>query len=394
MQIYEYPQKGEKIMPLQVDDFTEQKGVIAEQVVFLEPVYNLLYSLTLLIKEKSMPGLADWVLRIKDTMSLAERQRHRLVMNGLGFSFVPNTGWQSFAGYLDHLATLKPESFQDRLLHMYSSCSCGGSDKSGLNAKATPNKAEILASADSYLAFLEECFDPAALDYDLEAQAYRYVIDPPAMQALIVDHLRSMWDEYLAAEWAKVRPMLREAVNAFRQIDLKNKPRQEIVRFIVGQEPPSQHWIELIDTAKRLVLVPNAHIGPYMGKYVTPDTLYIMFGARLPEGSRIDAPDLSRGEILSSLGALADDNRLRILRLAADAGKLRTATVMESLDLSQSAVSRHLTQLTATGYLRERRCEAGKCYTLRPERVGDTFRALSGFLSLPGGNVVDTTGNK
>jgi DNA-binding transcriptional ArsR family regulator len=378
-------------MPMHSDDFNRQQGAAAGQHVFLEPVYNLLYSLTLLTKEKSMPGLADWVLRIKDTMSPAERQRHRLVMTGLGLSFVPRTGWQSFAGYLDHLAALKPEVFQDQLLHVYSRCSHGGV-LSEPDSASTPNKAEILASSESYLAFLDECFDPANLDYDLEAQAYCYVIDPPAMQTLIVDHLRHMWDKYLADEWAQVRPMLREAVNAFRQIDLKGKSLQEIVRFVIDQELPCQHWVDLMAAAKRVVLVPNAHIGPYLGKYVSPDTLYIIFGARLPEGSLVEAPDLNRTEILSRLGALADDNRLRILRLAANAGGLRTAAVMESLDLSQSAVSRHLTQLTATGFLRERRCESGKCYTLRPERIGSTFRALYRFLALPGGKTAETTG--
>ena len=56
--------------------------------------------------------------------------------------------------------------------------------------------------------------------------------------------------------------------------------------------------------------------------------------------------------------------------------------IMLQLELSQSAASRHLTQLTATGYLEERRCEGAKCYTLSPERVENTLRAVAAFLEI------------
>ena len=54
---------------------------------------------------------------------------------------------------------------------------------------------------------------------------------------------------------------------------------------------------------------------------------------------------------------------------------------MAELDLTQSATSRHLRQLSATGYVTERRREIAKCYTLSRERVRETFDALDRFLS-------------
>jgi DNA-binding IclR family transcriptional regulator len=56
---------------------------------------------------------------------------------------------------------------------------------------------------------------------------------------------------------------------------------------------------------------------------------------------------------------------------------------MTSLDISQSAASRSLTQLTANGYLVERRREGGKSYTLNPARLEDTLAAICRFLGLP-----------
>jgi DNA-binding transcriptional ArsR family regulator len=52
---------------------------------------------------------------------------------------------------------------------------------------------------------------------------------------------------------------------------------------------------------------------------------------------------------------------------------------MEQLNLSQSAASRHLKQLSATGYLSERRCAGAKCYRLNPERIEATLRATAAF---------------
>jgi DNA-binding transcriptional ArsR family regulator len=110
------------------------------------------------------------------------------------------------------------------------------------------------------------------------------------------------------------------------------------------------------------------------------DAIRIVFGARLPEGADLHAPDLSRAEILVRLSALADDNRLSILKLVADEGELRSQDIINRLDLSQSAASRHLTQLSATGYLIERRCNGAKCYNINTDRLENTLRAVSTFL--------------
>jgi DNA-binding transcriptional ArsR family regulator len=110
------------------------------------------------------------------------------------------------------------------------------------------------------------------------------------------------------------------------------------------------------------------------------ETLGIMFGARLPEGTEVDAPDLSRAEIAVRLNALADDTRLRILKYIADHGEQSSKEIMDTLDLSQSATSRHLRQLNATGYLTARRVESAKYFDINPERIESTLQAIAAFL--------------
>jgi ArsR family transcriptional regulator len=109
---------------------------------------------------------------------------------------------------------------------------------------------------------------------------------------------------------------------------------------------------------------------------VRDEVVKVVFGARVPEGVSASLPELSRSELLMRLNALADETRLSILVLLASEGELSSQEIMERLDLSQSAASRHLRQLAATGYLTVERREGAKVFRLNSERIDDTFGAL------------------
>jgi DNA-binding transcriptional ArsR family regulator len=243
--------------------------------------------------------------------------------------------------------------------------------------------APLLEDVDVFLEFLKERFPAEHVDIEIESEAHRYLNDPSALQQLIVSHLRHMWEEFLSPEWERVVPMVQTSVDAFRQIDFSDLSRFEAIELVLGREigkEEAEHWRMAFEETERLLFVPSAHLGPYVGKFRSGDTLWVLFGARVPEGVHVDAPDLSRAEILVRLSALADDTRLRILALISEKGELRSQDIMTRLELSQSAASRHLKQLSATGYLSERRCEGAKCYILNQKRVEDTLRAVSAFL--------------
>ena len=93
---------------------------------------------------------------------------------------------------------------------------------------------------------------------------------------------------------------------------------------------------------------------------------------------RVSSSTLSRSELLMRLNALANDTRLRIMELLAKEAELNTSDIMAQLGLSQSAASRHLEHLTATGYLIVRH-EGAKYYRLNPDRIDHTFKALKAF---------------
>ncbi len=370
-------------MPISKDDLVGQNGKQPEMKISLEPVFNCINSLCLLSKDDNKPGLRDWIIETRNAMSLEERMRNALVLIGLYHTFIPDASWQSFAGFLDQLAARDPEALRDRMLNIYYRCTDDTYDMKRRDVMPASEKARVLASEESYLAFLTEHFGDA-IDYDIEAQAYRYAVDPPAMRDLIVGHLRSMWNKYLEPEWARVRTMLAESVSAFRSVDLSGMSRMEALPYVTGRDLNScTSWETLIRDAERIVFVPSVHIGPYLAKIISGSTLVVLFGARLPDGVHRDtAQDLTRTEIVTRLSAMADEGRLRILRMAADAGEVRATDVMVALDVSQSAASRHLTQLTANGYLTERRCEGGKCYSFNAARVSGALGAVSQYLRI------------
>lgn len=345
----------------------------------LEPAVSAFHSLLLLAKADKHSGLGEWVTQTVAVMSKTEQERHRLIMDAFFYGFLPRRSWPSFPAYLDHLAGEPASALRDRVLNHY----CDMPRQDGV-VEPSPPPTEILHSLEDYLTFLRQRFDNEHIDVELESQAYDLLTDPPALQKMIVSHLRHMWAAYLANEWADVRPMLQDAVDAFRRMDYDVQDRAAVFEAITNRPLAEIGWQKKIQAAERLIFIPSAHIGPYVGMIGLEQGLAVLFGARLPEGDTHSAPDLSRAEILVRLNALSDETRLRILQLVSAEGETRSQDIIEQLDLSQSAASRQLSQLTATGYLVARRCDGAKCYRLNRDRIEDTLRAVSAFL-LPDG---------
>jgi DNA-binding transcriptional ArsR family regulator len=370
-------------MPLllqDIVDLTEPEGSIR---VSLEEARSAIHSLLLLIKGANHPGVADWVMETQQAMSRAERWTNEIVILGLHYAVMPSESWHSFPAYLDYLAGMDPTALRDKMLDAYESFACCEVTEPAVNAEDVRliDRAAALTSPEMYLGYLRQRFSEENVDEEIERAAFALVIDPPEMQRVILDHLRSMWQKYLAAEWQRMRPVLKQAVRALSQIKLKGLSFIEAARLATGKDFEDEKWVKSFANTRRLVLIPHPHAGPYtMRQSGANGTMFMFIGARLPTGSTLDAPDLTRSEILVRLNALTDDVRLQILRQIVESGELRSQEIIDLLELSQSAASRHLTQLTAAGYLKERRCEGAKCYSLNAERVTDTLQAVANYL--------------
>ncbi|HEC23371.1 MAG TPA: ArsR family transcriptional regulator [Chloroflexi bacterium] len=344
----------------------------------LEPAYNGLTSLALLNVTERFSGLGEWVVQTASALSEEQRHDNRLVFEGL-FSVTRASagGWDSFPAYLEYLAGEDACRLRDQGLEYLLR-------RSGVEATAEPT--DLLADRELYLQHVRAYYhDDVEIDPDLHSEAHALLNDPPAMQALLISHLGAMWESVLAEEWERVLPLLRDSVAAFRRLNTSGLTPFEAIRLVTGRDLKDVLQADL-STVRTLIFVPSAHIGPYVTLHISPDgeTVRVAFGARTPEGVPVHSPALSRSELLVRLNALADDTRLRILELLSTHGELRAQDIMTRLGLSQSSASRHLRQLSATGYLTERRREGGKWYSLNADRLNGTLDALRRFLKIRG----------
>jgi DNA-binding transcriptional ArsR family regulator len=368
---------------------TDQILILAPQTVrvrfAVEPVLNATDSLLLLSSYDNQSGFPDWVRTTKAHLSPELAHQHDVLMKGIKI-IDHEPRWPSFPAYLDHLAAMDPVTLRDKAIEWM----CIPDKLTDMGLQPLP-QADLLDSREAYIDLQRQVWDFyreqhgdkdfGDFDADLYAEVHALLTDPARLHELAVTHFRFMWDTILAPEWARVLPMLEEAVQAFEQLDFSGQTALEAIRTVTGRDLTGV-WDEELHGLAELVFVPSAHIGPYVRLFTFKEQQhgYLIFGARLPEGTQVKSPALSRSELLVRLSALADDTRLQILELLVEQPDLCAQDIMTQLNLSQSSASRHLRQLTANGYLIERRREVAKCYSLNPDRVADTLAALRRFL--------------
>ena len=360
-----------------------EKTKINSSLVRLEPALNAFGSMLLVAKAEDEPGFHEWVTRTRSQMSSEERFRHKLVFIGFHYAILPQVPSVTFEAYLEELEATPPSKLRERLLKAYAE-TCHTEEAQKIKNQPV-NWEEVLSSAKNYVEFLRFRFGDESVDEEVEIRAHEYVIDPAALKQLVTGHIRWFWKNYLQAEWTRIRPMLEESAKAFNQVDYSDMTRMEIIEFVTGKDVSSESkweskWGKEVLKTKELIFVPNTHIGPYMRADKIQDTFYIYFGAHLPEGSEIRVPELDRAEIVSRISALADDTRLQILQMIAEQGEMRSQEIMEAINLSQPSVSRYLSQLTAAGFLQERRANGAKAYILNKDRIEKTLKAVHAFL--------------
>jgi len=344
-----------------------------------EQVQSTLYSLLLLEHSLDSSGLSSSLIEINNSLSDDIKMRNKVVMNGLYHSVIPVKEVSDFNGYLDQLRNIDPVILRDRTLNMYFSIH---QKKIG----NVPEQADILRDSDAYISFLLNIFGEEKIDVEIEREAYKYIINPEKMKDLIISHLFHMWDLYFRKEWEINESILEESVRLYREAGIEELSKMDALKFI-GCGSDDCDWdtlSEKINGAKRLYLVPSAHLGPYKGKIYNHETdvMWLFYGSLIPEGSRLSTPELSQADLLIRFNALIDGTRLKILKMCSLGSEYSSTQIMSELNLSQSAVSRHLKQLSATGFLHERRENSSKFYTINKQKINNTISSFAGYLNL------------
>jgi DNA-binding transcriptional ArsR family regulator len=344
----------------------------------LEPAANIIGSLSLLDMAEDFSGLNQWVYETKAALSEEQVRTNRLVLQD-AYLFIKDFPAASFPAWVDHLADHDPTALRDQALEAWLR------EVRYKLSEAVPTPSELLSDRWTYLALAERYLHRQGQTFETWywEKIHNLLKDPEVRQGLIVNHLRFMWDEHLKPEWERNLSMLEESINAFESLNLSGLTAAEALKQVaLRSEIPQQSegWLAGLD---QIVFIPSPHTGPYLIQMSehTDTQARFLYGARIPEGAASRMPSLTRSELLMRLTALSNDTRLRILELLAQKGELSTPEIINQLDLSQSAASRHLEHLTATGYLNSQVHQGANHYQVNLERLDDTFKALKAFFS-------------
>jgi len=343
------------------------------------PVIIALDSMSMLDAADVYQGMSNWLAQTYAALSDTQRKTQKVVMKGvMGWIKQQRANAESYATFEDLIAAIansQPDHIRDLSMAWMSS-------KSNF-----PGQEAVLADKFVFLRFIEQVFkEKGQEDYDLGewADYHQLLTQPEKMQSLLVEHITSLWEQHVKAQLERTQPMLMESVAAFQQMDYSNLSNHEVVEAVTGRNFRDYEFMdEHIRAAQKLTFIPSPHLGPYVGLLPIDETgeCIVHFGARLPKNAPVRSSELSRSELMMRLNALADDTRLQILELLNEHGELCAQDFINHLELSQSSASRHLRQLTAAGYLVERRREVAKCYSLNHDRFEDTIQALRSFIS-------------
>jgi len=220
------------------------------------------------------------------------------------------------------------------------------------------------------------------------AEAALLLDNPVAFADRLAAMLERYWEESFAGEWARIEPLLgRSIVEAGRLLAtvgiwpvlgrLPAHCRIDLERRQLQIDLPHEHAVE-VSADNPLVLTPSVFVWPHLRVNCDPPwPLSLVYAA--PALVREAEPRIPPAELLRILRALADDTRLRVLRLIAE--RPRTTQELEPLvGLSRAGLSKSLQRLAEAGLVVPRRDGYYVVYSLVPERLAALSAALGLFL--------------
>lgn len=358
----------------------DQDFIVAPSTVTTEfktdVVTVTLHSFHLIEVVDEYSGFGAWVYDVAQKLSAEERYHHSLVNTLSELPFSTKGIWGTFESFLDELAMMDAIAIRDAYM-------------SWMREKQPFSDADdVLKTPEAFVNFVRACLankieHGMIFNEQRWHDIYTYLNNPSSMKQALLDHLRMMWERYAKDEWKRHQKELEETVAAYRNIDFSGLTFFEVLEAVTGRDlRGNDYYHETANKIAKLIFIPSPHIGPYVALMPTTEirTFLLVFGARLPKGLKTGSPNLNRSELLIRMSALADDTRLQMLELLVQHGELCAQDFITMLGLSQSSASRHLRQLTASGYIIERRKEVAKCYSLNHDRIDDTLQALKTFL--------------
>ena len=302
-----------------------------------EPARNALLSMALLNGGALAHDADAWVARAAAQLSEAQKLRNRLVFARFGNALLAVKDAPDFPAYLDTLARAHPAQLREL-------------------ARPTP----------------------PALPAELAREAAPYEQDASALRAMLVAHLRDLWETHVREEWSRKQAQLSGLLGAMKHhVAVPQGSAADMARAITKQALPD--WVlAQLGGASQIVFALSPHARLYVDRFGSPDTAWVF--ARF-DAAMLRYDPIRRAELLGPLSALADDTRLTVLELLAAHGEMRGQDILAQMSVSQPNVSRNLKQLVGAGFVDERRAgDTNKWYRLRREGFDELTEKLRQLL--------------
>lgn len=223
------------------------------------------------------------------------------------------------------------------------------------------------------------------------AELARLAFEEPArMRERLATLLERYWQEAFHEEWRRLLPRIEsEVTEGARALVTRGAPGLVAELLPEGRWDAAtssivvdKAWEGSTDVEERggMRFVPTVYGWPrVLIELDEPWPLFVIFPLR--DLRQPEVPSAGDHEVADGLRALGDETRLQITRMVAEQPR-STKELAELLQLSDSAVSRHLKILDSAGLVAGERDGYFVLYRLRPQRIGELGGALRRTLGL------------
>jgi hypothetical protein len=200
------------------------------------------------------------------------------------------------------------------------------------------------------------------------------VRDGDALKNRLLAALGGFWERAYAQEFEATRPLMERSL-VFHQAQPPNPAFGDLFVAVTGRLIP-EPVAELLPLVRAVTFVPSCYVGPYVAYTHYDEHLILYYNCRsAPAGPTV----ADGGSPYPPLKALADETRLQILDLLRGR-ELYAQEIVDQLNISQPAVSRHLNLMAAAGVLRTRREGNAKYYSINGKTLAQLADALRTFV--------------
>jgi hypothetical protein len=333
--------------------------------------HSLLATVRFMCAVPEFEGLGDWLHEARTRIA------PELLAELCLLSTFPGS-YQHFTGELSAHFPAQPDplDFEGLMTHFDSVSSAEYQQISlralgrGTTPPTSPSEIlDLVERPDEWAAYLAQIGSQA--DPDTVA---RFARNGDELKSRLLVALNYFWQELYAAEFKATRPLMERSVAHHR---LQSYPHsfQNLFVIVTGRRLPEQ-VNELLPTVARVTFVPSCYIGPYVAYSYHGEHLIFYYNCRSTPTSSTVTDGVA---LYPPLKALGDETRLQILALLRGR-EMYAQEIVEQLEISQPAVSRHLNLMAAAGVLQIRREGNAKYYAVNAETLNRLADALRTFV--------------